>query len=81
MLVYTEPGKIELLPAWPEEYADGKLTGIRLYGGHLLNLEWKNGKLIKANIQAGKNETLQIKYKRQIRKLQLTEGKNFDITF
>lgn len=38
MLVYTEPEKIELLPAWPEGYADGRLKGIRVFGGHTLDL-------------------------------------------
>lgn len=81
MLVYTEPGKIELLPAWPKEYADGKLTGIRLYGGHLLNLEWKAGNLTEAQLKAFKSETLQIHYQGKKKSLQLRKGETYQIKF
>lgn len=81
MLVYTEPGKVELLPAWPKEYADGKLTGIRLYGGHLLNIEWKAGKLTGAQLKACKNETLQLHYQGKKKSLQLRKGQTYRITF
>lgn len=81
MLVYTEPGKVELLPAWPKEYADGKLSGVRLYGGHLLNLEWKDGTLAGAQLEAHKNETLQIHYQGKKKSLQVKKGKTYQITF
>lgn len=41
MLVYTEPGQTELLPAWPATYADGRLTGVRIADGHTLDMEWE----------------------------------------
>lgn len=81
MLVYTEPGKLELLPAWPKEYADGKLEGVRLYGGHVLKLAWKGGKLAHASLQAGKSETLEVVYEGQSRKIRLEKGKEYDLDF
>lgn len=81
MLVYTEPGKIELLPAWPKEYADGKLTGIRMYGGHVLNLEWKDGQLLGARLKAHQDETLQIHYRGKEKSLQVHKGQMYQIAF
>ena len=51
MLVYTEPGYVELLPAWPAEYPEGKLSGVRLYGGHTLTLSWRQGRLVSARLR------------------------------
>lgn len=79
MLVYTEPGKIELLPAWPKEYADGKLIGIRLYGGHQLSMEWKDGKLTEVQLKAGKDDTLQVYYQEKSKSLQLKAGQTYQI--
>ena len=79
MLVYTEPGKIELLPAWPKEYADGKLIGIRLYGGHQLSMEWKDGKLTEIQLKAGKDDTLQVYYQEKSKSLQLKAGQTYQI--
>lgn len=81
MLVYTEPGKIELLPAWPKEYADGKVNGIRLYGGHILNMKWEKGQLTEAGIQAGKNEFLNIVYQGKTKKIYLKEKEVYHIKF
>lgn len=81
MLVYTEPGKLELLPAWPKEYTDGKLEGIRLYGGHVLKLAWKGGKPVRASLQAGKSETLEVTYKGESRKIRLEKGKKYNLGF
>lgn len=81
MLVYTEPGKIELLPAWPEEYADGKLEGIRVYGGHVLNLSWQKGKLTGAVLQAHKDDMLKIVCQGQTKDIRVKGGKNYELSF
>lgn len=60
MLVFTEPGKIELLPAWPTSYPDGNIKNMRLYGGHTLDITWKNGKLVSAILLAGSSEELEL---------------------
>ncbi len=80
MLVYTEREKIELLPAWPEEYADGQLKGIRIYGGHTLDITWKNGKLIEAVLRAKQNGLYEIVYRNKSKQLQLQEGESYHIS-
>lgn len=50
MLVRCADGDISLLPALPDKWKDGKLSGVRVKGGKVLDIEWKDGKVIK-NIQ------------------------------
>lgn len=38
MLVFTKSGYIEFLPAWPVGFPDGSLKGMRIYGGHTLDI-------------------------------------------
>ncbi|MDR2915027.1 MAG: glycoside hydrolase family 95 protein [Tannerella sp.] len=80
MLVYTESGKMELLPAWPEEYPDGQLKGIRIYGGHTLDITWKNGQLIEAVLQAKQNGVYEIVYRNKSKQLQLQKGEIYYIS-
>ncbi len=42
MLVQSHEGYIDLLPALPDEWADGKFTGLCVRGGGILNLKWKD---------------------------------------
>lgn len=75
MLVFTEPGRIELLPAWPAAYPDGSIKGVRLYGGHTLDLIWKEGKLVKATLLAGSDEEVEWVNGDDKKTLKLQKGK------
>lgn len=55
MLVQSHLGMIHLMPALPDEFKTGKITGIKGRGGYKINMEWKNGKLVNAQIFYKKN--------------------------
>ena len=50
MLVQSHDGAIQLLPALPDEWRDGKLSGIRTPGGFEISFEWKDGKIQKMEV-------------------------------
>lgn len=77
MLVYTEPGKVELLPAWPKEYADGQLKGIRVFGGHTLDITWKDGELIDAILHAEQDGIYEIIYRDKTKQIELQKGNSY----
>src|SRR5699024_251398 len=60
MLVQSQTGAIELLPALPDQWKDGKFKGLRVRGGGIIDAEWKEGKLISASLQAEKDHTFKI---------------------
>ena len=46
MLAQYNNGKLELLPALPESWKNGALYGYHANGGKVIDIVWKDGKLI-----------------------------------
>ncbi len=51
MLVQSHDGKIELLPALPDAWKSGKVSGLKARGGKTVSIEWKDGKIVKSKIK------------------------------
>lgn len=50
MLLQSHMDEIHLLPALPDEFRTGKVTGLRSRGGYRIDLEWKDHELLHADI-------------------------------
>jgi len=58
MLVQSHMGEIHLLPALPDEFHTGTIKGLKARGGYSINMEWKDGQLISAEISCSENKVL-----------------------
>ncbi len=52
MLLQSYHGELHFLPALPDAWPEGKFTGMRARGGRTVDLEWSQGRLLRAQIHA-----------------------------
>jgi alpha-L-fucosidase 2 len=81
MLVQSQAGEIEVLPALPSAWPDGKISGLRARGGYEVGMKWKHGKLSAATIRNISGDgKIKIRYGSKVAELNLKKGeaKNLD---
>ena len=74
MLLQSDNGKIRLLPALPDAWKDGTVTGLRARGGFEVSIVWKAGQLVSATIHSATGEPCRVSYAGQSVDLKIGKG-------
>lgn len=81
MLLQSHEDFINLLPALPDDWATGKVSGLKARGGFEVDEEWKDGKLVKAIIKSNNGGKLRIKYQNnKVYEVKTKAGKSYTYT-
>ena len=70
---------IELLPACPEAWKDGKVSGLCARGGYEVSFEWKGGYVRNCEIKAKTNSTVTLVYNGQQKTVKLKAGQTQNV--
>ena len=60
MLLQSHDGSIHLLPALPDQWKDGKVTGLRARGGFTVDITWKNKMVTDVRIHSSLGNNVRI---------------------
>jgi alpha-L-fucosidase 2 len=67
MLMQSHAGEIELLPALPDAWPEGKVRGLRARGGFDVDIEWKDGKVTNYRIASSKSQPVQVRVNGEVK--------------
>ena len=81
MLLQSHNGIIHLLPALPDAWPDGHITGLKARGGFECDIWWENGELTKALIRSEKGGKTKIRYADELWDIEIKEGGKYNYSY
>ncbi|HEY0740463.1 MAG TPA: glycoside hydrolase family 95 protein [Chryseosolibacter sp.] len=77
MLMQSSDGAVHLLPALPDRWPTGRVTGLRARGGfEVLSMEWKDGKIVKVVIKSNLGGNLRLRVPGSVK---FSDGKSLTV--
>jgi alpha-L-fucosidase 2 len=77
MLLQSQLDGIDLLPALPPAWKEGRVKGLRARGGFEVDLEWRGGKLYQATIHSQLGSSVRLRYADVTHEVKLAPGGTF----
>ena len=76
MLLQCVDGEIELLPALPRAWATGSIRGLRARGGFEVDIAWRNGALLSAELRGAPGGVAQVRYGAKLKAVRVARGRS-----
>jgi alpha-L-fucosidase 2 len=67
MLLQSHTGEIQLLPALPQAWPEGKVTGLMARGNFTVDIEWKDGKVVNYRITSPEPHEVKVRVNGQLK--------------
>jgi len=80
MLLQSQGGEIQLLPALPAAWPQGSVKGLCARGGYVVDIAWRNGTLSSATIMSRKGGSIPVRYRDNVHNLNLHAGESVRLT-
>ncbi len=80
MLLQSHEDCILLLPALPCKWKSGSVTGLRARGGFTVDMKWKDGTLLQADICADKDTEAKVCYNSKEVIIEIKAGEKFSVS-
>ncbi|WP_431038275.1 glycoside hydrolase family 95 protein [Streptomyces sp. P6-2-1] len=81
MLLYSRPGRIELLPALPAAWAEGHARGLGARGAFSVDMSWSAGEVTRAVVRSTGGTAVTVAAGRHERSVRLRPGRSVTLTF
>lgn len=79
MLLQSQAGEVELLPALPSAWKNGWVKGLCARGGFVVDIEWKDGKLASAKILSRLGGVCKLRYGETTAQLETKAGETIKL--
>jgi len=79
MLLQSHAGEINLLPALPKAWPNGRVKGLRARGGFEVDIAWKDGRLAEAIVRSGRGGKCRIRCGEKVVEMETESGKSYSV--
>jgi len=81
MIVQSSKRTIDLLPALPDQWKDGSIKGAWTRSGVTIDLQWKDGKPVKADLKSNRANEIVVKFKEKEWLVKLSAKESISLEF
>jgi alpha-L-fucosidase 2 len=74
MLLQSQNGQIELLPALPMAWNTGSVRGLRARGGFTVDMDWKDGKVTSYRISSASRQEVKVRINGEVKAITSEKG-------
>jgi alpha-L-fucosidase 2 len=79
MLLQSQGGEIEFLPALPSAWSEGAVRGLCARGGYEVDIAWSEGALVSAKVRARFEGPLRLRYRDSVRTFTLHANRSLQL--
>lgn len=79
MLLQSHSDEVALLPALPKAWNCGSVSGLKARGNYEVKIEWKDGKLVSAQIKSLVNDSVKVRYGNKVQTFKIKQGESISL--